>query len=108
MTLLNDAEWGKRSDNEIGRRAGVDNSFVSKLRKEVTIDEQQSERTYTTKHGTTATMSVANIGRTVAPAIMPSSEPAPIPNAAPEADKVGSQRGGKERHAQGAPHSEPP
>ncbi|MFC3207194.1 DNA N-6-adenine-methyltransferase [Aquamicrobium soli] len=62
-TLLEDEEWGKWSDREIARRCGVDNSFVSRLRKAVTVDEPQSERTYTTKHGTVATMQVANIGK---------------------------------------------
>lgn len=79
LTLLRDEEWVKWSDREIARRAGVDNSFVSRLRKDVTVDEQQLERTYTTRHGTVATMATANIGRgAVTPVeIRQSSEPAP-------------------------------
>lgn len=67
MTLLNDNEWSQWSDREISRRCAVDNSFVSRLRKEnLTVDQQQSEpteRTYTTKHGTTAKMNTGNIGK---------------------------------------------
>lgn len=65
MALLKDEEWGKWSDREIARRCGVDNSFASRVRRElVTVDEPQSEpRTYTTRHGTEATMKTANIGK---------------------------------------------
>lgn len=82
MTLLQDAEWARWSDREIARRAGVHHDLVGGLRK--SLAETASERTYTTKHGTTATMSVANIGRPSIPQppeVRASSEPAPKFNA---------------------------
>ena len=60
-TLLTDSEWQKWSDREIGRRCFVDNSFVSDMRKSLLFTN--SERIYTTKHGTVATMNTANIGK---------------------------------------------
>ena len=63
--LLEDDEWGRWSDNEIARRCQVSQPFVSGLRSSlITIisDEPADERTYTTKHGTVATMNTANIG----------------------------------------------
>jgi hypothetical protein len=70
--LLADAEWAKWSDREIGRRCAVSDVFVGNLRGELTANGSQSpERTYTTRHGTTATMNTGNIGRTAAPASSP-------------------------------------
>lgn len=62
LTLLNDAEWAKWSDREIARRCNVSDKTVASLRP-VTADFR-SERTYTTKHGTTATMNTSAIGKT--------------------------------------------
>lgn len=65
MCLLNDEEWGKWSDREIARRCHVSPTLVGKLRGEVVtvhVDSEPVERTYTTKHGNTATMQTANIG----------------------------------------------
>lgn len=60
MTLLNDAEWATWSDREIARRAGVHHDLVGTLRK--SLAETASEpRTYTTRHGTVATMNTAHI-----------------------------------------------
>ncbi len=56
-TLLDDEEeWATWSDREIARHCGVSNRFVSTLRKELTVNRSQSERTYRTRHGTMATM----------------------------------------------------
>lgn len=67
MTLLADDEWSQWSDREIARRCGVSHRLVSNMRSEiVTVNDSQSEpqpRTYTTRHGTTATMSTENIGK---------------------------------------------
>lgn len=72
MTLLEDDEWRKWSDREIARWAGVSQPFVSTLRPPVTDNRYQlEERTYTTKHGTTATMQTANIGRAFEPPTAP-------------------------------------
>jgi len=61
MTLLEDEEWGKWTDREIARHCAVDHTTVGRLR--ASLVENTSEppppRTYTTKHGTTATMNTA-------------------------------------------------
>lgn len=61
--LLRDEEWAKWSDREIARRCGVDNAFVSKLRKEIipSVDDQQIER-LVERNGTTYTMNTTGIG----------------------------------------------
>jgi hypothetical protein len=55
-TLLMDAEWAKWSDREIARQCKVSADLVGAVRKHVVTVGNDSERTYTTKHGTTATM----------------------------------------------------
>lgn len=68
-TLLRDEQWRQWSDREIARRCGVNDKTVAKVRAElspVTAEirsEKPTERTYTTKHGTTAKMKTENIGR---------------------------------------------
>lgn len=63
LTLLEDAEWSQWSDSEIARRCAVSREFVNRIRNSLTCDPITSEtRTYTTKHGTTATMNTASIG----------------------------------------------
>lgn len=63
QTLLHDPEWSAWSDNEIARRCGVSPTFVGKVRKTLTIHvDSENERKYVTKHGTEATMNMANIG----------------------------------------------
>ena len=61
--MLNDEEWCKWSDREIAEKCCVSNRFVSNVRPtSVTVNGSQlTERTYTTKHGTIATMNTANI-----------------------------------------------
>jgi hypothetical protein len=69
MTLLRDDEWSGWSDSEIARRCCVDHKTVGRLRAEIAPthlgNSQVTERTYTTKHGTQATMSTAAIGRRI-------------------------------------------
>ena len=60
MKLLNDKEWAKWSDREIARRCNVSNNFVGTLRP--SLSSKDSERTYTTKHGTVAKMDTSNVG----------------------------------------------
>jgi len=62
MRLLEDAEWGQWSDNEVARRCGVSPTFVGSNRKSLSTMDSEP-RTYTTKHGTTATMNTSNIGK---------------------------------------------
>lgn len=64
-TLLRDDEWSGWSNMESARRAAVSESFVRKLRdSHFAQNEVKPEpRTYTTKHGTTATMNTKRIGR---------------------------------------------
>ena len=74
MALLNDDEWSQWSDREIARRCAVHHNTVEKLRRELTGDlssEKPTDRTYTTKHGTTATMNTTNIGKKSAPTEKP-------------------------------------
>lgn len=60
LTLLNDSVWSKWTDREIGRACQVDHKTVGKIRTELP-GEILTERVYTTKHGTTATMKTAGI-----------------------------------------------
>ena len=92
--LLTDEEWGQWSDREIARRCAVSHPYVGKLRAEIEKrraerDERltgnvSSERTYTTKHGTVATMDTSRIGA-------PDAIPGPT-NGAPPAARRTSRR----------------
>lgn len=71
LTLLHDAEWGAWSDSEIARRCHVSHTMVATQRSSIAVPlggkssvtcKVASERTYQTKHGTTATMKTAAIG----------------------------------------------
>lgn len=63
-TLLKDSEWSSWSDNQIAKACGVHHSTVSEHRRSLaeSASEKPAERTYTTKHGTTAVMKTENIG----------------------------------------------
>lgn len=61
-TLLGDKEWAKWSDRKIAEACGVSHNFVGTLRPSLSSNDSEA-RTYTTKHGTTATMNTANIGK---------------------------------------------
>jgi ParB-like nuclease domain len=68
--LLMDEEWGKWSDREIARRCHVGPDLVDRIREQlrpVTVGND-GERTYRTKHGTTATMKTDKVGRRAKPA----------------------------------------
>ncbi len=67
LEVLADDEAGKWSDNHIAKEFGFSPTFVGSLRKSLsTVDsEKPIERTYTTKHGTTATMRTEHIGSKV-------------------------------------------
>lgn len=75
MALLNDDEWSQWSDREIARRCAVSDYLVRDIRKSLTAisrsDEGEQPRIYTTKHGTTATMNTANIGKRNKPGFVP-------------------------------------
>jgi hypothetical protein len=63
-TLLADYEWGKWSAEEIARRCGVSATLVKDMRTSLAVTASEPQpRTYTTKHGTTATMQTENIGK---------------------------------------------
>jgi hypothetical protein len=62
IRLLEDEEWGKWSDREIAKRCNVNPHLVAELRP-VTVNNPSESRTYTTKHGTQATMNTARIGK---------------------------------------------
>jgi hypothetical protein len=60
-TLLEDDEWRQWSNPEIARRVGVSDELVRAVRISLpTAGSEKSTRTYTTKHGTEATMNTAN------------------------------------------------
>ena len=61
--LLQDDEWGQWSNNAIAKHCGVAHSFVAKVRSSLESDSSETKpRTYTTRHGTIATMETAKIG----------------------------------------------
>ena len=65
-TLLRDSDWSSWSDREIARRCAVGHQLVARLRAVLaSLDENPvteiEQRTYTTRHGTTATMRTAAI-----------------------------------------------
>lgn len=78
-TLLADPEWRAWSDNKVARQCGVSHPFVGEVRRSlVTVRSEgrdwaaqdeaarrldAASRTYTTKHGTVATMDTSRIGR---------------------------------------------
>lgn len=62
MRLLEDAEWKCWSNYEIAERCAVSDEFVRTMRGSLPTNGSD-ERTYTTKHGTVATMRTAQIGR---------------------------------------------
>lgn len=84
-TLLEDAEWGKWSDNQIAKACGVSHPFVGQIRRSLeTITSEP--RTYTTKHGTEAVMNTTNIGKKKK--VTPAKEPAHTFEQAPLPDEV--------------------
>ena len=60
--MLKDAEWVKWGDREISRQCAVDNKFVGNVRRDVSVDYPQIEKT-ATRNGTTYTINTGNIGR---------------------------------------------
>lgn len=85
--LLRDEEWQQWSDREIARRCAVHHTFVGRVRKETSLVLNTSERTYTTKHGTTATMNTGNIGKVADEELHPAFPPEP-PLQSSEPDEV--------------------
>lgn len=63
LTLLNDPEWGAWSDREVAKACAVSHTFVAERRRDLTGNVASEKRSYTTKHGTPATMATAAIGR---------------------------------------------
>jgi hypothetical protein len=64
-TLLLDPEWCVWSDREIAKRCAVSFMLVADVRSSVTMNfhSDAPSRTYTTRHGTVATMATGRIGR---------------------------------------------
>jgi hypothetical protein len=84
MIALNDLEWQDYSDIKLGKICKVSATFVSKCKKEAQI-ERPIEKTYTTRHGTKATMDTSKIGKKTddAKVSKPKIEPAPVTELAP-------------------------
>lgn len=58
--------YGKaKSDNQIAKELGVHHSTVGDIRRSLadSASDKPAERTYTTKHGTTAVMNTTNVGK---------------------------------------------
>jgi N6-adenosine-specific RNA methylase IME4 len=66
LMLLEDSEWTRWSDNAIAEKCGVSHPFVGRIRSSL-VTVTSEPRTYTTKHGTVATMDTSAIGK--APAL---------------------------------------
>jgi hypothetical protein len=68
LTLLKDEEWATWKQCDVAKTCNVSREFVSRLqsmlRSEGSVTCDRSQVTYTTKHGTVATMNTANIGKT--------------------------------------------
>ena len=61
--LLSDKQWERWPDREIARRCRVSNTFVSKLKKELSVNGSQMDGTrLVTRGGKTYKMDTANIG----------------------------------------------
>jgi hypothetical protein len=86
--LLASPKWSAWSDREVARKCGVGHTLVSVIRASLSApdsEEAPAQRTYTTKHGTTATMNTGAIGRSnddEAAAGRGTVDPAPPPPAA--------------------------
>ncbi|MDD4986777.1 MAG: DUF5131 family protein [Dehalococcoidales bacterium] len=64
MALLTDNEWGRWSDREIARRAGVGHVMVNSLRRELSVQKEQIETArIVERNGTTYEMATERIGR---------------------------------------------
>lgn len=62
LTLLEDAEWSQWSDRKIAEVCGVSHPLVAGVRASLT-GNSSSERNYTTKHGTDATMDTSGVAK---------------------------------------------
>lgn len=62
-TLLNDPEWSQWSDREIARRCAVSDPFVGSVRRVLSANDSQMERTVQ-RGDSTYQMQTANIGKT--------------------------------------------
>lgn len=101
MTLLQDPQWKEWSDREIARQCKVSQPFVSKLRSNLTdniisenfrltdnVISDNTKRSYKTKHGTTAKMNTAKIGKFRKQAASESPEDSNLPNWASLSNRV--------------------
>jgi hypothetical protein len=67
-TMLRDPEWSKWSNGATARHCGATPQFVGDRRRVLeTVSSDNGQRTYTTKHGTVATMDTSRIGTRAAP-----------------------------------------
>lgn len=63
QTLLDDPEWSKWSNEKIASVCVVSPHTVADIKKSHSANAESGAVTYTTKHGTTSTMSTANVGK---------------------------------------------
>lgn len=67
-TLLGDIEWSEWSDREIARQCNVSDMTVSRVRK--TLGLAKTEKKYSTRHGTQATMKTEGMKKPSEPEVM--------------------------------------
>lgn len=81
LTLLDDAEWSKWSNEKIAATCAVSPHTVADIKKSHSANAElkPGEVTYTTRHGKPATMNTANIGKPKSTAKIADEPPAPDP-----------------------------
>jgi hypothetical protein len=84
QTVLDDPEWAQWSDKEIARRCMVGHPLVASMRP--VTGSSSGERTYATKHGTTARMKVGGIQKAAQERAAAAPPPAELPAPAPPPD----------------------
>jgi hypothetical protein len=102
-TMLSDAEWNVWSDNEVARRCGVSQPFVSGIRATLSNNGYKIDPAKTVfRTGTEYTQNTANIGK-ASPAA-----PAPVPSPSPAITSVQIQEAVDQTHQALAKIETPP
>jgi regulator of replication initiation timing len=108
--LLEDPEWAQWSDNQIAKACAVSPTTVGTVRSSLSkLDsEEPAERTYTTKHGTTATMRTNRIGKSKPVAVLKPSNSTELKPASENQDSPANLISSDPAQDTGAPAPIPP
>ena len=91
QTLLDDPEWSQWSNEKIASVCVVSPHTVADIKRSHSANAESEAVTYTTKHGTTSTMSTANVGKRDPKCAASNKRPdewrEPAPEARPEPDE---------------------